>query len=158
MIGELLGQRVKAKYAATGVNDAITCVGRMLEEDGLAKAEYTDAMIKQLETHGAYMVVCPGVALVHSRPEDGALGIGIALITLIKPLPFGNKENDPVSVVIGFSATTSEKHLQMIQLLCGLLMQDDFLSRVTCAGSSEELLAVLTELSMRNVEGDEFVG
>ena len=49
-------------------------------------------------------MVAPHLALLHSRPEDGVLQPGFALVTLKHPVPFGNRNNDPVSLVISIAA------------------------------------------------------
>ncbi len=54
--------------------------------------------------------VAPHLALLHSSPEDGALQPGLGLATLKNPVRFGNRNNDPVSLVISIAAVDAVQH------------------------------------------------
>ena len=54
----------------------------MLVEQGCAKQSYVDGIIASVKELGPYIVIADGIAMPHTRPEQGAIGIGCSLITL----------------------------------------------------------------------------
>lgn len=69
------------------------------------------------------MVVAPGVALAHARPEDGALQLGLAVATLREPVEFGHAENDPVDVVFAFGSPDRDQHVGLLGALAQRLTE-----------------------------------
>jgi len=45
--------------------------GAFLVDTDAVFPSYVDAMVRAVEELGPYMVVAPGIALAHARPEDG---------------------------------------------------------------------------------------
>jgi len=96
-----------------------------------------------VEEFGPYVVLIPGMALPHSRPEDGALKAGFSLITLATPVAFGVPENDPVDLVISFAAVDKVAHVEALRALTGLLADEPRLALIRAARTDEELLAAV---------------
>ncbi len=46
--------------------------------------------------NSAHIVIAPGIALPHARPEDGVIDSTVAVVRLAEPVNFGNEDNDPV--------------------------------------------------------------
>ena len=85
---------------------------------------YIDAMVQAVRDMGPYMVLAPGIALAHARPEDGMLKVGMSIINLAEPVEFGNEANDPVSLVISFGGIDQESHVEMLRTLALFLMEE----------------------------------
>ena len=49
-------------------------------------------MIDVVRDMGPYIVLAPGLAMPHARPEMGAKQVGAALVTLEKPIDFGSQK------------------------------------------------------------------
>lgn len=99
--------------------------GRLLVEGGKCEERYVDAMVDAVREMGPYMVLAPGLALAHARPEDGVLELGLSVITLATPVDFGSEANDPVSLVISFGGVDKESHIGMLQALARFLMVEE---------------------------------
>jgi mannitol/fructose-specific phosphotransferase system IIA component (Ntr-type) len=123
--------------------DAIRAVGRLLVADDAVEPRFIDAMIRVAKEFGPYIVVAPGIALPHARPEDGVKRASIGMITLAQPVEFGNEENDPVSLVIALAATDNKQHIQGLAELAAVLGDDDAIARLRAAGTAAELLALM---------------
>ena len=82
---------------------AVRLAGDALVDSGCTTAEYTEAMLRLVETHGPYIVIAPGLALAHARPGPEVRHDGLSVVTLAEPVEFGHAHNDPVSVVIGLA-------------------------------------------------------
>ncbi len=112
-------------YPATSADDAIRQAGQALCASGACSERYIEAMIESFHQFGPYFVIAPGLAMPHARPEDGAVAPQISLVRLKEPVEFGHAENDPVQLVLGLSATSSDQHVLLIQKIVTLLGDDD---------------------------------
>ena len=108
--------------------EAIAIGGDLLVSAGKATESFTKRMISAVEEFGPYMVIAPGIAIPHARPEDGALAVGLSLITLDTPVNFGSPENDPVSLVICLCSTDSESHLDALARLVSRFSKTNVMS------------------------------
>jgi ascorbate PTS system EIIA or EIIAB component len=144
---EPLTTHVTAKAAAPDWRAAVSLAGELLVQAGLATGDYVDAMQEAREELGPYMVVAPGVAMPHARPDRGVLAPGVSVLTLATPVPFGHTSNDPVDVVIAFSALNKSAHVATLQRIAELVGDADALSAIRTAGDDGELLAALTPRS-----------
>jgi mannitol/fructose-specific phosphotransferase system IIA component (Ntr-type) len=113
-------------------------------DSGGAEERYIEAMIAMVEEIGPYIVIAPGVALPHARPEDGVKRPCLSLLTLDPAIEFGNEHNDPVSLVIAFGAPENEKHLDALRDVARLLEDSERLERLRSAASADEVLEVVS--------------
>jgi PTS system ascorbate-specific IIA component len=97
---------------ATDWIDAIRKGGAMLTDNGTCEQKYIDAMINGCVRNGPYFVIGPGIAMPHSRPENGVLKAGYALVTLKSGVEFGDGENDPIDVLIFMAAKDQASHTE----------------------------------------------
>jgi mannitol/fructose-specific phosphotransferase system IIA component (Ntr-type) len=116
---------IKLQVKAQDWRDAVRQCGALLLEAGKCEERYVDAMVEAVETMGPYMVLAPGLALAHARPEDGVLELGLSVITLETPVEFGSELNDPVSLIISFGGVDKESHIGMLQALARFLMVEE---------------------------------
>jgi PTS system ascorbate-specific IIA component len=84
---------------------------------GCATPHYADRCVDMVREHGPYIVLAPGVALAHARPEDGATRLALSAITLSRPVPFGHPTNDPVDVVFAFASPDAGAHMGLLTAL-----------------------------------------
>ena len=123
--------------------EAVQAAGHLLVKAGAAEPRYLDAMIRTVAELGPYIVLAPGMAMPHARPEDGALKVGFAAITLDHPIEFGNPDNDPVRLVIAFCAPDSDAHIQSLTQLARALGEPGFVERAVAATTTEDLAEIL---------------
>ncbi|MEY8355424.1 BglG family transcription antiterminator [Lachnospiraceae bacterium 54-53] len=134
---------IKAKFEASSRDDAVVESGRLLVEKGLADASYIQAMLKNVEVNGTYIVISPGIAMPHARPEEGALDIGLSIVTLKEPVVFGHPKNDPVKIVVGLCAIDHQSHLKALTELADILMDEKKVGEITKADTAEEILQII---------------
>ena len=122
MIADLITKNtVRINVNAKNWENAIRAGGELLKNVDAIDQEYIDAMVRAVKDIGPYIVLAPGIAMPHANPKFGAKKLGMSLITLSKPVCFGNKENDPVSIVVCLSATKDNDHLQELSELIKVL-------------------------------------
>lgn len=108
-------------FHADTPQQAIRRAGDALYAAGACEAGYVQAMVDNYQRLGPYFVIAPGLAMPHARPEQGAKQAQLSLVRLAQPLVFGHEENDPVTLVLGLSATNSDSHIALIQRIVTVL-------------------------------------
>ncbi|UYG17746.1 PTS sugar transporter subunit IIA [Brachybacterium huguangmaarense] len=128
---------------------AIRAAGALLTASDVAGPAYTDAMIRTVEEHGPYIVLAPGFALAHSRPDASVARTGLALVRLAEPVAFGNPDNDPVTLVMALAAADAGAHQQALAALAGVLADRERRAALDVAATPAEVLAVLEDPAPR---------
>ena len=140
-------ESVKAKVLVKSWQEAADEVGQLLLSVGKIEQGYIERMKQIVDEIGPYMVVAPGVALLHARPEDGVREPCVGVVTLKKPVKFGHEENDPVDIVIAFGATNKESHIPALKQLAGQLSNVEVLTNIRSADSTDTLYKTFLNLN-----------
>jgi len=125
--------------SATEWRQAVRLAGAGLVASGRTTAEYTEAMIATIEDLGPYVVIAPGLAMPHARPNDSVLETGMSLVTLAEPVSFGHAKNDPVRVVFGLAALDHDKHLELLSEFAAKFSQPDFVNTLLTSSTEGEI-------------------
>ena len=110
--------------------------------DGSVEPEYGECLIKNIEQHGPYIVLLPGLAMPHAM--EGAVGTNRSAIGFMRvkvPVHFGDP-NDPetdAQVFFTLSDVDPESHLQNMQRLVQVMSNEDVVERLKKIESPEEL-------------------
>ncbi|MEN9748655.1 MAG: hypothetical protein RLZZ603_1347 [Actinomycetota bacterium] len=128
----LLGQ------SAAHWEDAVRLSGEALVASGRTTPAYTQAMVDAVIELGPYLVIAPGLAMPHARPNDSVLQTGMSLVVLSEPVSFGHGKNDPVHVLFGLAALDHDRHLELLSEFAAKASIDGFVnSLLTCANEAE---------------------
>ena len=122
---------------------AVTAAGQALARSGATTPAYAGEMIAAIEAMGPYMVIAPGIALPHARPSPAVLRVGLSVVALARPVPFGHPQNDPVTLVIALAAPDNRSHTQALATLAGLLAEETRRAALLRAERPEEILAAV---------------
>lgn len=146
LLQDLLSEEnVSFHYPAETWEDVIRHGGQLMVDAGFTEPTYTEAMIDVVRDMGPYIVLAPGLAMPHARPEMGAKQVGTALVTLEKPIDFGSPENDPVSVAVFLCAPNKEEHIQLLTDIATLFEDEEFLDAAVNFESIEDVEVFLSE-------------
>lgn len=146
LLQDLLSEdNVSFRYPAETWEDVIRHGGQLMVDAGFTDPTYTEAMIDVVRDMGPYIVLAPGLAMPHARPEMGAKQVGAALVTLEKPIDFGSPENDPVSVAVFLCAPNKDEHIQLLTDIATLFEDEEFLDAAVNFESIEDVQAFLSE-------------
>jgi len=121
----------------------VQACGAALVAGGITTPAYTAQMVATVEQLGPYIVIAPGIALAHARPSAAVLRPGLSWVTLARPVPFGHKDNDPVTLVVGLAAPDDHAHVQALATLAALLEDGDRRAELLAATTPEEVLAAI---------------
>jgi len=148
MLNDLIGSdNIQLNVEARDWEDAVYRGAKILLDKKYITRSYIDGIIKKVREIGPYIVIAPGIALPHARPEDGVKELSMSLITLKRPIEFGNEANDPVKLLITLAATDNETHLKALSQLMGLLNNFNDVKRIFAAIDKAEILRILKKHS-----------
>lgn len=134
---------IEVGFEAKDRDAAVREAGRLLVDKGFATEEYVDGMIENVEVNGTYIVIAPGIAMPHARPEKGARGIGFSVVTLATPVVFGHPTNDPVKLVIALCAVDHQTHLKALSELADIITDESKVQQIEDARSADEIVKVI---------------
>ena len=127
--------------------EALVKSGELLVKSGYIKKGYIDKTIEGVKEFGPYIVIGPGLALAHARPDENVLKTGISLVALRQALDFGS-ELGPVRVVITLAAVDDSSHIDKLQVIAGLLSDEENMERVCRAEDPESVAGMFNSFEI----------
>lgn len=131
-------------------SEAVRVAGNILLKNNKIEQEYIEAMISTVKELGPYIVMAPGVAMPHGRPESGVYETGISIITLNRPIDFGNEEFDPVKIVFAICANENKAHIDLLKDLSIILDHDKLVEECGKCETKSQLIKLLIEIYNNN--------
>lgn len=137
---------------------AITIAGGILEKSGATDAPYTQSMIDNVLENGPYIVVAPGFAFAHARPDESVHRTAMSWVRLAEPVEFGHKRNDPVTLVLALAATDAKAHTQAMGELAKVLANPKKRQQLDTAATAEEVLSIFGAAEAQQNQPDKAAG
>lgn len=141
----LPAQAIQIGVECSDWKGAIEASAKYLLKNGAINENYIKAMIKNVMENGPYIVVAPGFALPHEALNAGASKVGMSLIRLKTPVPFGEKEMDPIEWVCCLSAINKETHLKAMFQLVNLFYNQSFRKQIKECKTGEEIYKIIEQ-------------
>ncbi|MEX2554999.1 MAG: PTS sugar transporter subunit IIA [Actinomycetota bacterium] len=117
-----LAVAARVRVDVSGWRDGIRAACHPLVDAGAFEQRYEDRCVAIVEEQGPYIVLAPGIALAHARPEDGVRRLGLGVAVLQNPVAFGHAVNDPVDLVLAFGSPDRGSHVGLLSALAGALL------------------------------------
>ncbi|MDY4594401.1 MAG: PTS sugar transporter subunit IIA [[Pasteurella] aerogenes] len=138
---------IKLHQSVSNWQEAIKISIDMLIEAGAVEARYYDRIIEGITNIGPYIILAPGLAMPHARPEDGVLKTAFSLVTFDTPVYFDG-ENEPVYMMIALAGSDSNQHMEGLMEVTQVLDDPDSDTGVNIAkflscNSADDVLAVI---------------
>ncbi|QUG40637.1 PTS sugar transporter subunit IIA [Psychrobacillus sp. INOP01] len=140
---KILNRRILEKQAilpnatAKDWEDAVRLCGEILVKTGKVEATYVDAMIRNIQELGPYILIAPGVAMPHARPEDGVIQEGISVVVLKEEVAF--EPGKEFKVLIGLAALNNESHIDILQKIAEVISKADSIEQLKNAKEHDEI-------------------
>ena len=131
-------QAVRLNVMAHDWEEAVRICGEVLVETNKVDSSYVDAIIHTIKELGPYILIAPGVALPHARPEDGVIAEGISVVVLEEEVAFAPGKE--FQVLIGLAARDKESHLDILQKIAEVISKEESIERLKHATELEEVL------------------
>lgn len=141
----LPAQAIQIGVECSDWKGAIEASAKYLLKNGAINENYIKAMIKNVMENGPYIVVAPGFALPHEALNAGVSKVGMSLIRLKTPVPFGKKEMDPIEWVCCLSAINKETHLKAMFQLVNLFYNQSFRKQIKECKTGEEIYKIIEQ-------------
>lgn len=141
----LPAQAIQIGVECSDWKGAIEASAKYLLKNGAINENYIKAMIKNVMENGPYIVVAPGFALPHEALNAGASKVGMSLIRLKTPVPFGKKEMDPIEWICCLSAINKETHLKAMFQLVNLFYNQSFRKQIKECKTGEEIYKIIEQ-------------
>lgn len=136
---------IRVKQMASDWEEAVRQCGQLLIDNGNVEARYVHAMVDTVHILGPYIVIAPGVALPHARPEDGVLRQGISVSVLQNSVSFSS-DKDAI-VFIGLAAKNKVMHLNLLKAVAEVIGDSENLARLKQARTVREVQQLFDEES-----------
>jgi mannitol operon transcriptional antiterminator len=111
LVDLIIPKTINLKMSASNWQEVVEKAGEPLVALHTIEPRYISAMKNIIMECGPYMVIWPGVALLHARPDEGVNRLSMSLVTLKTPIAFGHPTNDPVDIAIVLGAVNNNSHL-----------------------------------------------
>ena len=115
---------------AASWEEAVRMSGELLHAAGAVTRRYVDRMVQCVKGMGAYIVVCPGVAMPHAGTTDGVRRIAVSFLRLKSPVRFPSAGEAWADLFFAFSTTDEERHRRLLEDLWKLFQDAEALGKL----------------------------
>ncbi|KQL36886.1 hypothetical protein AN959_02165 [Psychrobacillus sp. FJAT-21963] len=131
---------IQLNVSAKNWEEAVRICGEVLVDNGKVEMTYVDAMINNIKEYGPYILIAPGVALPHARPEDGVKEEGICIVHLQDEVAF--EPGKEFKVLIGLAARDKESHLNILRKIAEVISEEKTIEQLKNATGLQEVLTL----------------
>jgi len=126
--------------------EAVSICGKLLLGTHKIVEQYIDSMIKTIEEFGPYMILLPGIALFHGRPDEGVREICLSLVTFREEVGFKEFGDESIKAAFAFGATDESSHMEILREMALLLQDGAFIDLLKNNGSKEQIMDMITSI------------
>jgi len=141
----LTSQTIQFHSSVSDWREGIRVASQPLIDLGTIEERYVDAMVQSIEANGPYVVITPGIAIPHSRPEQGVRSLSMSLLRLDEAVDFA--PDKPVRLIIVLAAADSESHLRALVQLTELLSEPSNIETILQTSDKNVLLEYIQKYS-----------
>ncbi len=122
MLKEFLNGNINLIKDTPDWEESVKTAANPLLEKGFISENYVNSMINDIKRLGFYIVLREGVAMPHSRPENGVSKTAMSLLKLKEPVKYGDNE---VKLIFILAAEESKKHIEELTGFSELLKNNE---------------------------------
>lgn len=141
-IKKILEDRIQVVEKVESWEKAIEVGAFPLVKNKKIKFNYIENMIKNIEELGPYIILIPGVAMPHARPDENVLESSISLLKINEGVKF-SENTDKVYLMFCLAAKDSSSHIEIIEKLMEVLSDEEKIEKLIKAKTKEELKSFL---------------
>ncbi|MGG0643125.1 BglG family transcription antiterminator [Sporosarcina gallistercoris] len=140
----LTDETIQFTDSVSNWKEAIRLASEPLLKNNSIELRYVDSMIQNVEELGPYIVLTKGMALPHSRPENGVLKVGMSFLRIREAVAFSDLEKHTANLIIVLAAADNETHLAALSQLSDLLSEEENLQALIAADSVDDVLKIIS--------------
>lgn len=118
--------------------DSVHVAVQPLVDQGYVESAYIDGIISNAKEFGPYFVLCPDLALLHARPDQGVLKQQLAVTVLREPVRF-KEEGPDVRLLVTLAATDANGHIDVMRQLATMFGDPDNITKIVEAKTADEI-------------------
>ncbi|SFB91870.1 PTS system IIA component, L-Asc family [Brevinema andersonii] len=141
MLKEMLKNNIQILDSVNNWEEAVIIASNPLLKDKTINEQYQQAMVNNIKTLGSYMILMPGIAMPHARPEEGAHKNGLSLLILRNDVLFPGDQK--AWFILCLAAESPDSHIEIIEAIADLLGNEELLEKIKNSLSSESVLELL---------------
>ncbi|MBS5038041.1 MAG: PTS sugar transporter subunit IIA [Fusobacterium sp.] len=134
----ILNGQIQVVESAENWEKAIETAAQPLIKNGKIKYGYVENIIKNIRELGPYIILLPGVAMPHARPDENVIESSLSLLKINKGVSF-SEDTEDVKLMFVLAAKDSNSHIDIIEQLTELLGDDEKIERLMNAETVEEV-------------------
>lgn len=143
MLKEFLEGNIKIVQNVSNWEEALKIAAKSLIDNKNIEERYVQAIIDDVYKYGPYIVLIDGVAMPHSRPENGVFKRGMSFLKVKDGVDF-YKTDEKVYLFFVLAAEDSDGHQEAISELAEFLGNDDKVKKIIKEDlNEEEILSLL---------------
>ena len=136
---------IKLNPPAANWEEAIKIGTDLLVASGAIEPRYYDNIVSKIKEMGPYIVLAPGLAMPHARPEEGVIRTAFGLTTLAQPVDF---DGEQISVLVTLAGSDSDTHMEGIMEITQIFDDPDSedgvnIQKFLDCKTQEDVLAVI---------------
>lgn len=112
-----------------------------LVDQGYVKSDYIDGIISNAKEFGPYFVICPDLALLHARPEQGVIKRQLAVTVLREPVRF-KEEGPDVRLLVTLAAEDADSHIDVMRKLAVMFSDPANITKIAETKDADEVYAL----------------
>ncbi|MBQ9048385.1 MAG: PTS sugar transporter subunit IIA [Solobacterium sp.] len=127
--------------------DAVRESCRSLKEEGILTDSYAEEVIANVNRYGAYFVIAPEIALIHSTEfAEGVSGTAISYMHLNRKINLMDDPEKSVSVMLTICSDDPAKHMKNIALIASELGEEQVCEDLRHAKSPDDLERLMNRI------------
>lgn len=134
----ILNGQIQVVESAENWEKAVETAAQPLIKNGKIKYGYVENIIKNIKELGPYIILLPGVAMPHARPDENVIESSLSLLKINKGVSF-SEDTEDVKLMFVLAAKDSNSHIDIIEQLTELLGDDEKIERLMNAETVEEV-------------------
>ena len=136
---------IKLNQTAANWEEAIKIGTDLLVASGAIEPRYYENIVSKIKEMGPYIVLAPGLAMPHARPEEGVIRTAFGLTTLAQPVNF---DGEQISVLVTLAGSDSDTHMEGIMEITQIFDDPDSedgvnIQKFLDCKTQEDVLAVI---------------
>lgn len=136
--------------------EAIRLSCRPLIEQGIVYESYSEELIENVNKHGPYIVLMPGLAMPHTMAgSQGVKCQGISFLKVKEPVSFDPDDPDKdASVFFTLAVKDSSSHLKTMRRLFKILSNEDLFEELLNVSCTDDLLMLNDKYNLQQDDLD----
>ena len=118
--------------------EAISYAVDPLVQSGYAQPCYIDNIIANAQKYGPYFVLCPDLALLHARPEQGAIKTQLG-VTIVRQGTVFKEGATPCRVLVTLVATDGDTHIDVMRVLAMMFTNPENIQELALAQDPDQV-------------------